>query len=91
MPCRANLGANFYFAGFTLLNFHVIVFTLGFVLDRRSTSIKMMNNGEAEEHILTIDKVRVFDGGKYTCLASNEVGVAEKSYRIKVLGINRFH
>lgn len=39
-----------------------------------------------EGHMLSLQQVGITDAGKYTCLASNVAGVAEKNYRLKVLG-----
>nr|CAD7441765.1 unnamed protein product [Timema bartmani] len=38
-----------------------------------------------QEHVLALDRLGVGQGGKYTCLASNQVGVAEKNFRLKIL------
>nr|CAD7402180.1 unnamed protein product [Timema poppensis] len=38
-----------------------------------------------QEHVLALERMGVGQGGKYTCLASNQVGVAEKNFRLKIL------
>nr|CAD7197525.1 unnamed protein product [Timema douglasi] len=38
-----------------------------------------------QEHVLALERLGVGQGGKYTCLASNQVGVAEKNFRLKIL------
>nr|CAD7569690.1 unnamed protein product [Timema californicum] len=38
-----------------------------------------------QEHVLALERLGVGQGGKYTCLASNQVGVSEKNFRLKIL------
>ncbi|XP_063245186.1 hemicentin-1-like [Bacillus rossius redtenbacheri] len=41
--------------------------------------------GDSRRHLLRLGPVGASAGGKYTCLASNRVGVAEKNFRVAVL------
>ncbi|KAJ9576642.1 hypothetical protein L9F63_025462, partial [Diploptera punctata] len=59
----------------------------GHLLENATSVLTSNNIGErtsVEHHTLLIQNARVTDAGKYTCLASNIVGVAEKNYRLKV-------
>ena len=61
----------------------------GHILENATSTSASNNIGErasVEEHTLLLKHVTVSDAGKYTCLASNIAGVAEKSYRLKVQG-----
>lgn len=49
-------------------------------------SSSVADRSSVEEHKLFLQQVEIADAGKYTCLASNVAGVAEKNYRLKVLG-----
>lgn len=45
-------------------------------------STKLVNNS----HLLHLKSVHSRSGGKYSCIASNKAGVAEKVFKVKVLG-----
>jgi hypothetical protein len=64
-----------------LHNGHIIEKGIGSVV-----SNSLSDRSSVEEHTLPLQQVKVADAGKYTCLASNIAGVAEKNYRLKVLG-----
>jgi hypothetical protein len=49
-------------------------------------SNSLNDRSSVEEHTLFLEQVKITDAGKYTCLTSNIAGVAEKNYRLKVLG-----
>jgi hemicentin len=49
-------------------------------------SNSLSDRSSVEEHTISLHQVKIMDAGKYTCLASNVAGVAEKNYRLKVIG-----
>jgi hemicentin len=49
-------------------------------------SNSLNDRSSVEEHTVSLQQVEITDAGKYTCLASNVAGVAEKNYRLKVVG-----
>lgn len=61
----------------------------GHIVDKGISSIvrsSVADRSLLEEHKLSLQNVEITDAGKYTCLVSNVAGVAEKNYRLKVLG-----
>jgi hypothetical protein len=49
-------------------------------------SNSLSDRSSVEENTISLQQVEITDAGKYTCLASNVAGVAEKNYRLKVIG-----
>jgi hemicentin len=49
-------------------------------------SNSLSDRSSVEENTISLQQVEIMDAGKYTCLASNVAGVAEKNYRLKVIG-----
>lgn len=61
----------------------------GHIIEKGISSVvsnSLSDRSSVEEHTLSLQKVKITDAGKYTCLASNIAGVAEKNYRLKVIG-----
>ena len=61
----------------------------GHIVEKGTSSIvrsSVADRSLLEEHKLSLQHVGITDAGKYTCLVSNVAGVAEKNYRLKVLG-----
>jgi hypothetical protein len=61
----------------------------GHIVDKGIGSVvrsSVADRSSVEDHTLSLQQVEITDAGKYTCLASNVAGVAEKNYRLKVLG-----